>query len=120
MANKSSTGLNENVASTLCYVLGWITGLVFFLLEKDNKTIKFHALQSMITFGATFVLNIMIGILMAVFTVIHLSIFVPILVLLNTLVGLATFVLWIILMIKAYQGEKIKLPLAGDIAENYL
>jgi len=94
---KTSTGLDENVASLLCYLGGWITGLIFFLIEKDNKTVRFHAMQSLITFGAVNVL-----------------IFIP---LVGLIVGLVSLILWILLMIKAYQGEKFKLPLVGDIAE---
>ena len=49
---KTSTGLDENIAGLLCYVLGWISGLVFILIEKENKFVRFHAIQSIIVFGA--------------------------------------------------------------------
>ncbi len=49
---KSSTGLDENVAGLLCYVLGWVSGLVFFLIEKESKFVKYHAMQSIVVFGA--------------------------------------------------------------------
>ena len=49
--DKSSTGLDENIAGLLCYVLGWISGLVFLLLERDSNFVKFHAVQSIIVFG---------------------------------------------------------------------
>lgn len=120
MAQKTSTGLQENVAGLLCYVLGWITGLIFFLIEKENKFVKFHALQSMILFGALFAANIVIGILMSVLAVIHLGILIPIFVLLSTLIGIASLILWIVLMVKAFQGEKFKLPLVGELAEHNL
>ena len=96
---KSSTGLEENVAGLLCYVVGWITGLIFFLIEKDNKFVKFHAMQSIITFGACTILG-----------------FIPIV---NWFIGIVALVLWILLMIKAYQGEKFKLPVIGDLAEKW-
>ncbi len=102
---KTSTGMQENVASMLCYLAGWITGLVFYLIEKENKTVRWHALQSMVVFGALNVLLIFAGMLYFISFVI-----VPI-------IGLATTVLWIILMIKAYQGEKFRLPIAADIAD---
>ncbi len=108
---KSSTGLDENVAGLLCYVGVWISGLVFFLIEKDSKFVKFHALQSIVVFGVLSAVSIVltpfsyipfIGILFDV---------------LRGIVGLIGFILWIILMIKAYQHEMFKLPWAGDFAE---
>jgi len=102
---KTSTGLDENVAGLLCYVLGWITGLIFFLIEKNNKFVRFHALQSIIVFGVITVASIVLGWIPFIGWV------------LNTLIWLIALVLWIILMIKAYQGEKFKLPWAGDLAE---
>ena len=102
---KTSTGLEENVAGLLCYVLGWITGLVFFLIEKENKFVRFHALQSIIVFGILCIAGIVIGWIPIIGGVI------------GALIGLLSLVLWIILMIKAYQGEKFKLPWAGDLAE---
>jgi uncharacterized membrane protein len=114
---KTSTGIQANVAGLLCYVLGWITGLIFFLIEKENKFVRFHALQSMIVFGGLFVLSLAIGMFMGVFAAMGVGFLVPVLTLINGLLGLACLVLWIVLMIKAYQGEKFKLPIAGDIAE---
>jgi uncharacterized membrane protein len=96
---KSSTGLEENVAGLLCYVVGWITGLIFFLIEKDSKFVKFHAMQSIITFGACTILS-----------------FIPIV---NWFIGIVALVLWILLMVKAYQGQKFKLPFIGDLAEKW-
>lgn len=102
---KTSTGLNENVAGLLCYVLGWVSGLVFFLIEKENKFVRFHALQSIIVFGALFVAGFILG-------------YIPFIGwLISGLISVLALVLWIILMIKAYQGEKFKLPWAGDLAE---
>jgi len=118
MDKKTSSGLQENIASCLCYVLGWITGLIFILIEKDNKTVRFHAMQSIVLYGAIFVAHIIIGTLMTVLAVIHLAILIPLLGLIQALLWLASIVLWIVLMIKAYQGEKLVLPVVGDIASN--
>ena len=100
---KSSTGLDENVAGLLCYVLGWVSGLVFFLLEQENKFVRFHAIQSILVFGAIMVAGIVLG-------------WIPVI---GWVIGLLGFVLWIILIIKAYQGAKFKLPWSGDLAENW-
>ncbi len=102
---KSSTGLDENVAGLLCYVLGWVSGLVFFLIEKDSKFVKFHAMQSIVTFGAISVASIVLSWIPVIGGV------------LGGLLGLLAFILWIILMIKAYQMQWFKLPWAGNIAE---
>jgi uncharacterized membrane protein len=104
---KSSTGLEENIAGLLCYILTWLSGLVFFLIEKDSKFVKFHAMQSIITFVALIVIMWIANVIPLIGGVIA------------GLVGLLMLVLWIILMIKAYQGEKFKLPVIGDLAEKW-
>jgi uncharacterized membrane protein len=107
---KTETGLEPNVAGLLCYVLGWVTGLVFLLMEKKDKFVRFHAIQSIIVFGA---FNIVFVILW-IFTLIpFVWIFFLVLV---YIVGVFALILWIVLMLKAYAGKKYKLPIAGDIA----
>jgi len=108
---KTGTGLEPNVAGLLCYVLGWVSGVVFLLLEKDDKFVRFHAIQSIAVFGAINVVSFVVG----MFSLIP---FVGIaFLIINYLIGALAFILWIILMIKAYQGQKYKLPVAGDFAE---
>ena len=107
----STTSLEPNVAGLLCYVLGWITGLVFILIEKENKFVRFHAMQSIVTFGAFTVLWIPFSVLS------QMDILRVLFGILQTVTGVLAFVLWIVLMVKAYQGERFKLPIAGDIAE---
>lgn len=102
---KTSLGLQANIAGLLCYLLGWVSGLIFFLIEKENKFVKFHALQSIIVFG---VLSLALIILP----------FIPILGWIVILIlPILSFVLWVVLMVKAYQGECFKIPVAGDMAE---
>ena len=102
---KTSTGLDENLAGMLCYLLGWITGLIFFLIEKDNKFVRFHALQSLITFGGLTVLFMFLG-------------FIPFVGwMLFPVLAIVQLILWILLMVKAYQGVQFKLPVIGDLAE---
>ena len=101
----TSTGIDQNVAGLLCYLVGWVTGLIFFLIEKENKFVRFHAMQSIITFGGLTVLFLLLG-------------FIPIIGwMLVPFVALLQLVLWILLMVKAYQGERFKLPVVGDMAE---
>ena len=102
---KTSIGLEQNLAGLLCYVLGWVTGLVFLVLEKENKFVRFHAIQSIATFGALTVVIIILN-------------FIPFIGwILGWLVNVLGLVLWIILMIKAYQGQTYKLPWAGNFAD---
>ena len=102
---KSSTGLDANIAAPITYLLGFITGIIFLVVEKDSQFVRFHAMQSTIVSIGLFVLNIALGMI-------------PFL---GWLVGLllapVAFLLWIFLMYKAFQGEKFKLPVIGDIAE---
>ncbi len=104
---KTSTGLEDNVAGLLCYVAGWVSGLIFLLIETENKFVRFHAVQSIIVFGT---LNI-IGIVFGWIPFFNLFIW--------PLVGGVWFVLWVVLMYKAYQGTMYKLPIAGDLAEKW-
>ena len=102
---KTSTGMQANVAGLLCYLVGIVTGLVFYLIEKENKFVRFHAMQSIIVFGFLFVLGTILP-------------WIPVIGgILTPILWIVTLVLWIVLMIKAYQGEHFKLPIAGDIAE---
>lgn len=112
-----AAGLAENVAGALCYSVGWITGIIFLLVDK-RPFVKFHAAQSIVVFGGLQILSIVLGMFLgaSIFTGgFHLfgSGF-----LLLHIVNLAGFVLWILLMVKAYQGERFKLPIASDLAEN--
>ena len=108
MGKKTSLGLEENVEALLCYVLGWVSGLVFLLLEKDNKFVRFHAMQSLVTFLA-------LTILIWIFRVI------PILGwFISVILGLISLVLWIVGMVKAYQHETYKFPIFGSFAEKQL
>ena len=102
---KTSMGMEPNVAGLLCYVLGWVTGLIFFLMEKENKFVRFHAMQSIVVFGAFSVVTYILSFIPFIGWII------------SGLLGVLAFVLWIILMIKAYQGERYKLPWAGNFAE---
>ena len=104
---KSSTGLEENIAALLSYLVGWITGLIFFLIEKDSKFVKFHAMQSIIVF----VVLMVVGWILAAIPFIGWV--------LSSLVWVLMVVLWIVLMVKAYQGVKFKLPVSGDLAEKW-
>jgi len=112
----TSMSMDANVAAGLSYILGWITGLIFFLVEKQNRFVRFHAMQSIILSVATTVLFIVLDVfsLALVFTAIG-CLFTPLI----SLVGIAFFVLWLICLINAFQGKYFKLPIIGDMAERW-
>lgn len=102
-STKSGTGLPKNTAAALSYVLGWLTGIVFLLVEKD-QFVRFHAAQSIVTFGALTIISLipMVGWV------------------LSPLVMILGFALWLLLIYKAYQGEEFMLPVIGDFAKKML
>jgi uncharacterized membrane protein len=103
-SKKSSTGLDENLAGLLTYVAGWLTGIIFLVIEKDSKFVKYHAWQSIITFGGLTVITVVVG-------------FIPVVRIFSGLLSLVGLVAWVLLMYKAFQGEMYKLPMIGDLAE---
>jgi len=108
--DESSTGLKPNVAGLLSYLFGLVSGLIFYLIETKSQFVRFHAAQSIIVTLAFIVISMVTWILL----------FIPFLGwLMYILIGLAGFVLWILLMVKAYQGERYKSPIAGDLAEKW-
>lgn len=111
------TAMDENTASALCYVLGWVTGLIFFLIDKRPK-VRFHAAQSIVVFGAATVLYYVFGIIMGVTFFSHGLTGFSLVWGVFRLVELGFAVLWIFLMIKAYQGEKFRVPVAADLADS--
>lgn len=104
---KSSVG-NENIMGAASYLLGFITGIIMLLVEKKSRFVRFHAMQSTILFGGIFIINLGLG-------------FIPILGwMVGLLLSFVAFILWIVCMWKAFQGEMYKVPYVGDIAEQQL
>jgi len=101
----TSTGLAPNVAALLCYVAGWITGIIFLVLEQKNRFVRFHAAQSIVAFGTITVAGVLLGLIPLVGGVF------------SAIIGIIGFIVWIIMMVKASNGEWYKLPWAGDVAE---
>ena len=118
-AQSAQTGMSENVAALLCYLVGWITGLIFFVIDK-RPFVRFHAAQSIVVFGGLHVINIAIGIIFGVGGMMMggLGSF-GLGMALYGLVGLVAFILWILLMIKGYQHEKFEVPIAAGIAKSF-
>ena len=115
---ESSTGMSANVAGLLCYLATWITGIVFVVLEKKSTFVKFHAWQSIMTFGVLTVVQIILSIIGAIaWTTSPFGGAWRAASVLGVIVWVITVGLWIALMIFAYQGKMWKVPGAGNWAE---
>ncbi|HEY94172.1 MAG TPA: hypothetical protein G4O15_04480 [Dehalococcoidia bacterium] len=103
----TSTGLDEKIAGMLSYIFGWISGIVFLILEPNNKYVRFHAFQSIIVFGALTAVGVILG-------------WIPVLgLIVRILLSVLAFILWIILLVKSSQGQKYKVMWAGPLAEKW-
>ena len=123
----SFMGLDSNVGAMLCYIanflccLGLVLAIIFLFTEKENRFVKFHAVQSLFLVGLQIAAGIVIGILAAilglVLNMIHMELVAWILVLGFRFIIFAIFIiLWIIGGIKAYGGQWYKLPIIGELA----
>ncbi|MEO6212797.1 MAG: hypothetical protein ABIP65_04140 [Vicinamibacterales bacterium] len=107
LIEKTATGLDQNVAAALAYVLGWISGIAFLLVEPSNTFVRFHAWQSIIVFGALSIawfVSLALGLIFWFFAFV--------------VIPPLSAILWLLLMFKAYRGERYKLPFAGDMASH--
>lgn len=102
---KSSTGMDENVAALLTYVLGLVTGIIFLIIEKESKLVRFHAFQSILVSAVYIILGMILGLIPFIGWLIEL------------LLAPIFFILWLVLLYQAYQGKWFKLPIVGDFAE---
>ncbi len=105
----TSTGLPENVASMLCYVLFWVSGLIFYFVEKENKNVRFHAMQSIVTFGALH---------LAIIVLSQIPFFIGLII--AWLGWIFVVGLMLLLAYRAFMGQHYKLRWAGDVAEKWL
>lgn len=123
---KSSTGLDENVAALLSYIFGWISGLIFFLMEKDSRLVRFHAMQS-ILLNATFIVILIalyiawavVVIVLAMISDVLASIGGLLFGLLILVFFIAILIAWVMCLIKAYGQQYFKLPIIGNFAEKF-
>jgi len=104
---KSDT--DRNLVAALSYLLGFITGIVILLVEKEDRFIKFHALQSVLVSGGLVIFQIIVGLVLRPLGILA--------TLVNSLIWLGIVIVWLVSMVKAYQGQMYKWPIAGDFAE---
>ncbi len=111
---KSSTGLDANVAAGISYLLGWVSGLIFYMIEKESRFVRFHAMQSLLLGAASIVIWIVLRILGEIPFIGFVA------GLLGIVIWLAFLAVWIMCLVKAFTGKDFKLPVIGDIAENII
>lgn len=116
MTERTSTGIDAPLASVLCYVGWWITGLVFLVVEREHRGVRFHAAQSLVLFGFLFVAMIGLGGVSVVALLLPGPAF-QLLQALGNLIWLGAVVLWIALLVKTFRGETWRVPLASGVAD---
>jgi uncharacterized membrane protein len=102
---RTSTGFDANVAAALSYLVGFVTGIIFLLVEKENRFVRFHAMQSTLLFAGMVGINILLQMLPILGQLLFIFVILPV-----------SAALWLLLMFKAYQGEEFKLPIVGQMA----
>jgi uncharacterized membrane protein len=109
-----ASGMTENVAGFLCYILGWLTGIIFLLVDK-RPFVRFHAAQSIVVFGGLTIIHFILayGVLGW-----HTWDFWSLWNIISLLVNLVGVVLWILLMVTAYQGKTFEVPVVAGIAKS--
>jgi uncharacterized membrane protein len=125
-AGKSSTGLDENIAALLSYIFGWVSGLIFFLIEKDSRLVRFHAMQSLL-------FNVLVAVVAIALWIVLFVVFLVVSQVsgaLATVLSLLSILIWgvfllailagfILCLVKAFQGQYFKLPVIGNFAEKF-
>ena len=106
---------NRNLVAALSYLVLFITGIVILLVEKDDKFIRFHAMQSTLVFGAIVVINIILGLIIGAIPLLEFASSIV-----NTLVFIVALIVWIVSMLKAFQGQMFKWPVVGNFAEKQI
>lgn len=117
VAAAAQPGMSENVAGTLCYVVGWITGLIFLLVDK-RPFVRFHAAQSIVVFGGLHIILFAFGMFFGFSLLTGGLAGISLGWVFYSLIELLALILWILLMIKAYQGQRFRVPLAANLAES--
>lgn len=104
----STTGISDPIAGLLCYILGWITGLIFLIVERRSRFVRFHAAQSVIVFSAITVLGIIVPQISYIGGILY------------ALLSAVSFIIWLFMMITAAQGKTIRIPVVAELADQLL
>lgn len=108
MEKKTSLGISENLTAVIAYAVSFISGFIILILEKENKFVRFHAMQSFATFLLLTLLSFVCG-------------FIPFIGGIGVrVINITTSILWILCMFKAFKGEIFKVPVIGDVVEKQI
>jgi uncharacterized membrane protein len=102
---KTSSGIDANIAAALSYLVGFVTGIIFLLVEKENRFVRFHAMQSTLFFLGLLIVQILLQVVPLIGFLVFLFVLMPF-----------SVIAWLFLMFKAYQGEQFMLPVVGQMA----
>ena len=116
MSQSSSTGIDARLAAVLCYSLWWVTGLLFLILERRDRSVRFHAAQSLVLFGGLSLVLAGVGALSAVALLLSNQVY-QIVQATGNVVWLGAAVLWLVLVLKAWRGETWRVPLFATLAD---
>ena len=116
MSQSSTTGIDARLAAVLCYSLWWVTGLLFLILERRDRSVRFHAAQSLLLFGGLSFVLIGLGALSAVALLLSNQMY-QIVQATGNVVWLGAAVLWLVLVLKAWRGETWRVPLLATLAD---
>jgi uncharacterized membrane protein len=105
-SEKIPAGIRASRAGWLSYLGGWVTGLIFLLLKREDRLVRFHAMQSLIFFGTMSLVTAMFS-------------YIPFLSSIGDGLGFVSFICWIVLIVKTARGRYYKLPIIGDYAEKW-
>ena len=116
MKRLSSRGIDHQLEVLLCYLGWWITGLVFLFIERQDRELRFHAAQSLVVFGALSIVFLVWGSATAIVLFWLPQLFAVFQAVAN-LLWLATVILWLLLLVRAWRGETWRVPVAADLSE---
>lgn len=114
----TSLGMNARNEAVLSYAFWWLSGLVFFVIERKNRFVRFAAAQSFFTLGGAFLLYVLLRLISLIPVVGFLLN--PILSCLAFVVLVPSALLWLFLMVQSYRGVQVKLPVVGDFAQSFV
>lgn len=105
----SAAGSNKKTYTILAYILGWITGIIFLFVGKDDPDVKWNAANSIVVFGGLSILSFVLGLI-------------PVVNVLTVVLGIVGFIYWLIFLIKSVQGngERIQAPVIGSFIDPYV
>ena len=115
LTGETSTGVDARVSALLCYIAWWVSGLIFLVIEQRHRGVRFHAAQSMVVFGGLSIVIALLSVLSVAMLLVSGGAFAAVR-LIAELVWILSVILWLVVMIKTFNGETVRVPGAAGIA----